>query len=86
MIFQVIHKLNDRLCELVPVSRPQHTYHTREKDLITGKIRSLKCTSLRVVCRGPQIWNKLEENLKLVHSVSVLKKNLKEYLLLTYTF
>lgn len=86
MIFQVVHKLNYRLCELVPISRPQHTYHTRERHLITGKIRRLKCTSLSVVCRGPEIWNELEENLKLLHSVSVFKKNLKEKLLLIYTF
>lgn len=83
-MYQVVHGLNCQLCHLVPVCLLLHMYDTRKKHLIMGKKRSLKCTSLSIVSRGPQIWNELEDDIKMSHSVFLFKKNLKRKLLSTY--
>jgi len=36
---------------------------TRNKHIIIGKNRRLKSTGMSVVCRGPWIWNELDDNL-----------------------
>ena len=74
-MYQVVNNMNTRLCELVPISRPLHTHYTRKKHLITGKVRKLKSTSLSIVSRGPQIWNKLEGFIKMSQSFLAFKKN-----------
>ena len=51
VIFQVVYGLNARLCELVPITHPQHTYNTRNTHHIYGKDRKLVCTGHSVVCR-----------------------------------
>ena len=83
-MYQVVNNMNTRLCELVPISRPLHTHYTRKKHLITGKVRKLKSTSLSIVSRGPQTWNKLEGFIKMSQSFLAFKKNLKQKLLSTY--
>ena len=83
-MYQVMNKINTRLCELVPVSLPQHTYNTRNKKHVTGKIRKLDCTSLSIVCSGPDIWNELEGFIKMSQSLLAFKKNVKKKLLLSY--
>lgn len=84
IMYQVAHRLNHRLCDLIPISFPPHTHDTRRKHLIIGKQRRLKRTSLSVVCRGPQIWNELSDNIKMSHSISIFKKYLKKQLIATY--
>lgn len=84
MMYQVVYGLNNRLCDLVPICCPLHTHDTRRKHLVYGKKRKLKRTSLSIVCRGPQIWNDLDENIKMSKSLSIFKKNLKKHLLSTY--
>ena len=84
IMFQVINGLNARLCELVPVGYPQHTYNTRNTDHIYGKERKLVCTGHSVVCRGPQIWNRLDESLRKVRSFSNFKKKIKVLLMSPY--
>ena len=59
LIFQVVNCMNTRLCNLIPISSPQHAYYTRNLDHIAGKFRRLDNPSLSVVCRGPVIWNDL---------------------------
>ena len=63
VMFQVVNGLNTRLCELVPIGYPQHTYNTRNTDHIFGKDIELTCTRLSVVYRGPRIWNELDDSL-----------------------
>ena len=83
-LYQVTHGLNNRLCELVPIIVPLHTYETRNKHHITGKNRRLVSTSMGVVCRGPQIWNELSDTLRKVPSFSSFKHKLKASLLNSY--
>ena len=83
-IYQVVHGLNARLCELVPISYPQHTYCTRNTDHIYGKERKLVCTGHSVVCRGPLIWNRLDASLKKVRSFSKFKRKIKDLLMSPY--
>ena len=83
-MFQVVNGLNARLCELVPISYPQHTYSTRNTDHIYGKERKLVCTGHSVVCRGPQIWNRLDASLRKVRSFSKFKKEVKVLLMSPY--
>ena len=83
-LFQVTHGLNNRLSELIPVNGPLHTYETRNKHRVTGKNRRLVSTSMGVVCRGPQIWNELSDQLRKVPSFSLFKRNLKGSLLNSY--
>ena len=84
VLYQVVNRSNLRLCELIPISLPLHTYDTRNKNHITGKKRKLKCTSLSIVCRGPQIWNNLDGFIKLSQSFSSFKKNVRTKLLSSY--
>lgn len=84
-MYQVVFGLNNRLCELVPIHYPRHTYLTRNMHIITGKKRRLKSTGMSVVCRGPRIWNELDESLKTSSSISSFKQNLKKQLLNLYT-
>ena len=86
VMHQIIHKTNHRLCELVPVCGPRHAYDTRKKHLITGKKRRLKRTRLSFACRGPQIWNELDESLRVETSISIFKKKLKIKLLSSYIY
>ena len=83
-MYQVTYGHNNRLSELIPISCPQHTYDTRNKHHITGKERRLVSTSRGVVCRGPQIWNELSDNLKKAPSISTFKHHLKASLLKLY--
>ena len=85
-MFQVVHGLSPRLSDLLPISRPQHQYDTRYKHHITGKKRRLKCTSRSIACRGPELWNHLDEDLKLPYSFSIFKSKLKTTLLQTYAY
>ncbi len=64
LMYQVVYKLNHKLCNLIPIHLPLHTHNTRFKHHIIGKRRRLKRTSLSVVCRGPRIWNELDDTLK----------------------
>ena len=84
LMFEVINGLNPRLTGLLPICHPQHQHRTRNKHLITVKQRRLHCTGMSVACKGPQIWNRLDEDLKKLCSLSAFKKNLKAYLLATY--
>ena len=84
LIYQVVHRLNTRLCELVPIRYPQHSYDIRVKDHLTGKDRKLTCTRHSVVYSGLQIWNKLDDSLKKVRSLSSFKKHYKKQLLSLY--
>lgn len=84
LMFQVINKLNPRLCGLVPIFSPQHSHQTRHKHLISGKHRRLVRTGMSFVCRGPQIWNTIDDSLKLLPNISNFRDQLKKYLLLTY--
>ncbi len=36
-LFYVVNKLNERLCDLIPISFPLHSYQTRKKHFIKGK-------------------------------------------------
>lgn len=67
-----MYMLNDRLCDLNPTYLPLHTYKKVEKNLIKnlikGKKCKLKCMSFSVVCKGPQMWNELD-NIKISLSV-----------------
>ena len=84
VMYQTVHKMNLKLCELIPIFLPLHTHATRNKNLITGKKRKLKCTSFSITCRGPQIWNELDNALKMSQSISIFKKRLKSQLLTMY--
>ena len=84
LIFQVVNSMNTRLCNLIPISSPQHAYYTRNLDHIAGKFRRLDNPSLSVVCRGPVIWNDLPIHLKMLYSFSKFKRDLKQYLSSTY--
>ena len=83
-MYQVVHKLNQTLCDLIPIHLPLHTYNTRNKRLVTGKKRKLKCTSFSVACRGPQIWNELDDTIKISSCISIFKEKLKKQLLSMY--
>ena len=78
LMFQIVNRLNPRLSSLVPISSPQHTYPTRTKSQISGKLRRHVRTSMSVVCRGPQIWNRIDDGLKVLPSISNFKKQLKK--------
>uniref|UniRef100_A0A6Q2ZN45 Reverse transcriptase domain-containing protein n=1 Tax=Esox lucius TaxID=8010 RepID=A0A6Q2ZN45_ESOLU len=84
LIFQIVNNLNSRLNSLIPIYSPQHTYQTRTKSLIFGKYRRYLRTSMSVVCRGPQIWNGIDDDLKVLPSIFNFKKQLKKYYLSTY--
>ena len=83
-MFSVVNKLNNRFCDLIPISLPTHTHDTRKKHYFKGKKRNLKCTSRSVVCRGPKMWNELENNITKSRSLPVFKRNLKRQLLQKY--
>ena len=84
MMYQVVHDMNPKLSNIIPVSFPQHIYNTRNTHLIYGKMRRLQCTSLTISTRGPLIWNKLDESLKMARTISIFKNKLKESLLSSY--
>ena len=84
LMFQVVNKLNSRLCSLVPISSPQHTYQMRIKPLISGKCRRHVRTSMSIVCRGPQIWNRIDDGLKVLPFISNFKRQLKNHYLSSY--
>ena len=80
-VFCVVKKLNERLCDLIPVSFPLHSYQTRKRHFIKRKNKTkqkLKCTSLSVVCKGPQVWNNLDRDLQMSPSIRVFKNRLKK--------
>ena len=85
IMYNVVNKLNNRLCDLIPISYPSHTYDTRNTDHIQGKKRDLICTSQSVVCRGPEVWNELETKITLSTSLFIFKKSLRQQLLRKYT-
>ena len=84
LMYQVVFRLNARLCELVPISCLGHSYATRKKANKIGKRRRLECTRHSVVYRGPKIWTKLDDNLRTVRSITIFMRKLKSYLLSTY--
>ena len=84
IMFQVVNGVNARLSELIPIRYPQHTYSTRNTDHIYGKDRKLVCTGHSVVCRGPQLWNELDDRLRKVRSFSKFKKEIKVVLMSPY--
>ena len=84
-MFCVVNKLNERFCDLIPISFPLHSYQTRKKHLIKGKNRKLKCTSLSIVCKGPQVWNNLDRDMQMSPSIPVFKNRLRRHLLLKYS-
>ena len=88
LMFEVINGLNPRLTGLLPICHPQHQHRTRNKRLITVKQRRLHCTGMSVACKGPQIWNRLDEDLKKLCCVSAFKKKPKSiftgYLFIMY--
>ena len=83
-MYRVVFGSNNRLSELIPICGPLHTHNTRNKHLIVGKKRQLIGTSMGVVCRGPQIWNELDNSLKASQSISIFKHRLKKHLLSSY--
>ena len=83
-MYQVVSGGNRRLSELIPIRSPSHTHETRNKHLIVGKKRRLVSTSMSVVCRGPRVWNELNDSLKKAQSISTFKNRLKNQLLGTY--
>uniref|UniRef100_A0A3B1IHU1 Reverse transcriptase domain-containing protein n=1 Tax=Astyanax mexicanus TaxID=7994 RepID=A0A3B1IHU1_ASTMX len=84
VMYSVVNKLNDRLCYLIPIYLPSHAYQTRKKHYIMGKKRKLKCTSLSVVCKGPQVWNDIDIDLQMSQTIHVFKRRLRRRLLLKY--
>jgi hypothetical protein len=84
IMHQVVNVTNSRLSQLIPISSPLHAHATRNKHLITGKTRRLKCANLSITSRGPKIWNELDGRLKVLKSVSIFKKTLKKELLRLY--
>lgn len=83
-MYFVVNKLNDRLCDLIPISFPSHVYQTRKKHHIKGKKRKLKGTGLSIVSTGPQVWNDLNKDLQMIPTVHDFKKRLKRHLMLEY--
>lgn len=79
IVYKVAHQLNLRLFDLYPICYPLHPHVTRKKYLIRGKKGRLKSTRFSAVCREPQIWNELDDNIKTSHSFSIFKKNLKSH-------
>lgn len=84
VMYSVVNKLNPRLNHLIPVTTLSHQYDTRKKQLLRGKHRKLVCTRLSVVCKGPQIWNELDDNIQKSTSLVTYKKTLKFKLLQQY--
>ena len=83
-MYQVVSGMNNKLSELIPIYGTLHHYDTRNKHQITGKDRQLKGPSLGVVCQGPQIWNDLDDTIKMSKSFSSFKSRLKQKLLNSY--
>ena len=83
-MFEVVHNLNSRLSELVPVYWPDHPYDTRNKEDISGKKRLLEKTRLGIAYKGARIWNKIDEWMKSLLFRS-FKKALRENLLDSYS-
>lgn len=81
---QVVHRSNTHLCELIPLYSSSHRQNTRNKLLLKGKYRKLKCTRFSIGFRGPQIWNELENNIKHFTTFSIFKRNVKYCLLGSY--
>lgn len=84
-MYNVVHMLNLRLCDLIPIFYPQHVYQTRKKFHIKGKKCKLKCTSLSIVCTGPQVWNSMDKELQMSSSLHFFKKSLRGLLLSGYS-
>lgn len=83
-MYNVVNRLNIRLCELIPLYTSSHTHYTRHKLLLKGKCRNLTSARFSVCYRGPQLWNELDTNLKQSASLSIFKKELKQQLLERY--
>lgn len=47
VMYQTVHKMNLKLCELIPIFLPLHTHATRNKNLITGKKKETKMHRLQ---------------------------------------
>lgn len=84
VMYQVVHRSNTHLCELIPLYSSSHRQNTRNKLLLKGKYRKLKCTRFSIGFRGPQIWNELENNIKHFTTFSIFKRNVKYCLLGSY--
>ena len=84
LMFQVVNRLNSRLSSVVPISSPQHTYQMRIKPFISGKCRRHVRASMSVVCRRLQIWNRIDDGLKVLPFISNFKRQLKNNFLLSY--
>lgn len=85
IMYDVVNKRNEKMCELIPVHAPTHQYQTRKKSLIKGKDRKLKCTRMSISYSGPQLWNDLDKNVKSSLTLPIFKNNLKKHLLQKYT-
>lgn len=83
-MYSVVNRLNPKLCELIPLLSSDHQYDTRNKQLLKGKYRKLKCTKFSICYQGPEIWKQLTDNLKQSPSLSIFKRNLKLKLLERY--
>lgn len=83
-VYQVVNQSNACLCELVPICNPQHRHNTRNKHWIWGKKRKRTITNFSVTCRGFQLWNSLDNEVKNSKSLYLFKKVLKKKLLLKY--
>ena len=84
IVYQVVNQSNACLCKLVPICNPLHRHNTRNKLLIAGKKRKFKITSFSVDCRGFQLWNKLEKDVKMSKSFKLFKTRLKKQFLSKY--
>jgi hypothetical protein len=84
IVYQVVNQSNACLCKLVPICNPLHRHNTRNKLLITGIKRKFKITSFSVGCRGFQLWNKLEKDVKMSKSFKLFKTKLKKQFLSKY--
>lgn len=84
IMYNVVHKLHPTLCHLIPVTLCIHDHNTRRRNLLRGKKRKMKCTSFSIACKGPGIWNEIDNSIKELPSLDIFKKHFKHKLLQHY--
>lgn len=83
-MYNVVKKLNPRLCQLIPMTSATHDYNTRTRHQLKGKDRELECTKFSITFKGPNVWNELEKDIKESKSLHVFKGKMKAKLLNSY--
>jgi len=61
-----------------------HNYNTKRKKNFYVLSRRTKAREFSISCRGPKIWNNLDEKIKSAKSVFIFKINLKRKLVMAY--